>query len=88
MFCKYKCGYGLGDHCENPNHMRLIKCDCLAHFSIKRLYKRLDVVEIIFYHRIHIWANGDPTHGACDPRSTSWMLAYVPRVFHKLKEFI
>jgi hypothetical protein len=46
------------------------------------------VVEIIFNHQTHTQANGDPAHDACDPRSTSWMLAYAPRVFDKLKEFI
>jgi len=29
---------GLEDHHKDPNHMRSIKCDCLAHFSTKRLY--------------------------------------------------
>ncbi len=88
MFCKYECGYGLKDHYENPNHLRLIKCNYLTHFSIKRPYKWLDVVEIIFYHPTHIHANGHPIHGACDPRSTSQMSAYVQCVSHKLKEFI
>ncbi len=46
------------------------------------------MVEIIFYHLIHTRAHGDPIHGACDPGSTSQMLAYVPHVSHKLKEFI
>jgi len=68
--------------------MRSIKRGCLAHFSIKRLYTWLNVVEIVFYHRIHIWTNRDPIHGACESRSTLWMLAYAPCVFHKLKEFI
>jgi hypothetical protein len=22
MFCRYECGYGLEDHCKDPNHMR------------------------------------------------------------------
>jgi hypothetical protein len=73
---------------KDPNHMRSIKCRYLPHFSIKMLYTRPDVVEIIFYHRIHIWANGDPTHDACDPRSKSVMLTYAPHVYHKLKKFI
>ncbi len=88
MFCKYECGYGSEDHRKNPNNMRSIKCDCLAHFSIKRLYTWPYAVEIIFYHWIHTWANGDPIHSACDPGSTSQMLAYVPCMSHKLKEFI
>jgi hypothetical protein len=67
----YECGYGLEDHCENPNHMMSIKCNCLAHLSMKRLYTRPYVVEITFYHHIHVWANGDPTHAACDQGSTS-----------------
>jgi hypothetical protein len=88
LFYGYECGYGPKDHCKNPNHMRSIKRGCLAHFSIKRLYTWPNVVEITFYHWTHIWANGDPTHGACDLGSTSWMLAYAPHVSHKLKEFI
>jgi hypothetical protein len=88
MFCRYECGYGMEDHYEDPNHMRSIKHNCLAHFSIKRFYTWPYVVEIIFYHRTHIQANGDATHSACDLRSTSWMLTYAPHMSHKLKEFI
>jgi hypothetical protein len=29
------------------------------------------VVDITFYHWIHIHANGDPVHNACDLGSTS-----------------
>ncbi len=88
LFYRYERGYGLEDHHEDPNHMKLIKHSCLAHFSIKRLYTRPNVVEIIFYDRTHTWANGDPVQNACDSGSTSWMLTYAPRVFHRLKEFI
>jgi hypothetical protein len=88
MFCKYECGYGLEDCHENPNHMKSIKCGCLVHFSIKRFCTWPYVLETIFYHQIHTRANGDPTHGACDLRSTSQMLVYVPCMFQKLKEFI
>jgi hypothetical protein len=59
--------------------MRSIKHGCVAHFSIKSFYTLLDVVEITFYRWTHIQANGDPIHGACDPRSTSQMLAYTRR---------
>jgi hypothetical protein len=86
MFCRYECGYGPKDHCENLNHMRLIKHDCLAHFSIKRFYTQPNVVEITSYHRTHIQTNRDPTHG--DPRSTSRMSTYAPCMSHKLKDFI
>jgi len=86
--CRYKCGYGLENHHEDPNHMRLIKRSCLPHFSIKKFHTWENVVEIIFYHQTHTHANGDPTHGACDPGSTSWMSAYVPHMSHKFKEFI
>jgi hypothetical protein len=76
------------NHHKNPNHIILIKCNYLAHFSIKRLYTWLDVVEIIFYHQIHIRVNGDHPHGACDPWFISQMSAYAPRMSHKLKEFL
>ncbi len=79
---------GLMDHCKDPNHMRSINRNCLAHFSIKRLYTRPNVVEITFYHHTHIRTNGNLAHNACDPRSTSQMSMYAPCVFHKLKEFI
>jgi hypothetical protein len=88
MFCRYKCGYGPKDHHEDPNHMKLIKHNYLPHFSIKRLYTWPNVVEITFYHRTHTQANGDPSHGACDPRSTSLMSTYAPHMSHKLKDFI
>ncbi len=67
MFCKYECGYGPKDHREDPNHMR--KFNCLAYFSIKRIYTQPDVVEIRCYHWIHTHANGDLAHSACDPGS-------------------
>jgi len=41
-----------------------------------------------FYHWTHTQANGDPSHGAYDPRSTSQMSTYVPHMSHKLKDFI
>ncbi len=88
LFYRYECGYGPEDHHEDLDHMKPIKCGCLAHFSIKRVYTWLDVVEITFYHQIHIRANGDHAHGASNLGSTSRMLAYAPHVFHKLKEFI
>jgi hypothetical protein len=44
---------GLEDHHKNPNHMRSIKRNFLAHFSIKRLSTRPNVVEITFYHQTH-----------------------------------
>jgi hypothetical protein len=58
LFSKYEYCYGLEDHHKNPNHMRSIKHDFLTHFSIKRFYTRLDVVEIIFYNQTHTHANG------------------------------
>jgi hypothetical protein len=88
MFHRYECGYGPKDHCKDTNHMRSIKRNFLAHFSIKRLYTRPNVVEITFYYWTHTRANGNPTHNACDPRSTSHMSTYAPHVSHKLKEFI
>ncbi len=53
-----------------------------------RGFKQPNAVEIPFYHQTHTPTNGDPIHGACDPRSTSRMSAYAPCVFNKLKEFI
>jgi hypothetical protein len=82
MFCRYECGYELEDH------MKSIKHGCLAHFSIKRIYTWANVVEITFYHWTHTWANGDPSHGAYDSRSTSQMSTYAPHMSHKLKDFI
>jgi hypothetical protein len=88
MFCKYECGYGSEDCCKNPNHMRPIKHGCLAHFSIKRLYTWLDVVEITFTIKfipepmeivlmVHVTQG---LHQGCRHK--------FPRVSHKLKEFI
>jgi hypothetical protein len=65
--------------------MRSIKRNCLAHFSINRLYTWLDVVEIIFYHQTRTSPNGDPIHGACDLGFTSRMLAYAPHVFSQVE---
>ncbi len=73
---------------KDPKHMMLIKHGCLAHFSIERIYTQPNGVEITSYHHTHIQANGGPTHGACDLRSTSRMSKYVPHVFHKSKDFI
>jgi len=74
LFCRYECGYGLKDYREDPNHMGLIKCSCLAHFSIKRLYTWSNVMEITFYHWTHTWANGDPIHTAC------WLVVHITNV--------
>jgi hypothetical protein len=43
-----------------------MKWGCLAQFSIKQLYTRPKVVEIIFYHQPHTWANGELVHGKHD----------------------
>jgi hypothetical protein len=48
VFCKYGCIYGPYDHCNDPNHARLIKWGCLATFSIKQMYTWADVVELRF----------------------------------------
>jgi hypothetical protein len=85
--CRYECSYGLNDYHKHPNHMKLIKCGCLTHVSIKRFYTWPNVVAIIFYHRTHTRANGDPTHHACHLGSTSRMSTYAPCMFHTL-EFI
>ncbi len=63
MFYRYAHGYGLDNHCKNPNHRRSMKCSCLATFSIKWLYIWLEVVELSFYHHAHTQINGEPTHG-------------------------
>jgi hypothetical protein len=86
FFCRYECGYGLEDHCKDPNHMRSIKHSCLAHFSIKRFLHNPNVVEIDFYHQIHTQTN--ETWCMWLGGFTVWMLAYVPHVFHKSKDFI
>jgi hypothetical protein len=38
MFYKYDYAYGPNDHCNDPNHARIIKRGCLATFSFKGLY--------------------------------------------------
>jgi hypothetical protein len=65
-----------------------IKHDCLVHFSIKRLYTWLDIVEITFYHRIFIQANGDLAHNARDLNFVAQMSLYAPHMSQILKDYI
>jgi hypothetical protein len=46
--CRYACGYELEDN--YGNNTQSIKWKCLAQFSIRWLYTRPEVVEMIFYH--------------------------------------
>jgi hypothetical protein len=85
---RYQCGYGLEDYWENSTHIRSIKKGCLASFSIKCLYTRLDVVEITIYHKAHTWTNGSFAHGEHDPESISRMSSYAPHMSQTLKDHI
>jgi len=63
MQCRNECGYGPEDHCGDLDHTSSIKHGCLVAFLVKRLYVRLEVVEISFYHHAHTHIKGEPTHG-------------------------
>jgi hypothetical protein len=73
---------------KRPQSHKVNQTQLFYPLSIKRLYTWPNMVEIIFYHQTHIQTNGDPSHGACDPRSTSRMSTFAPCMSHKLKEFI
>jgi len=45
------------------------------------------MVEITFYHRAHIQANGVLAHGACNLKYTTKMSLYALCVSQKLKDF-
>jgi hypothetical protein len=68
---KYQYRHGPKEYQENSTHTRSIKRECLTSFSIKRLYTRLDVVEITIYHKAHIQTDGSFAHGEHDLESIS-----------------
>jgi hypothetical protein len=88
FWSRYPCGYGPEDYQENSTHTRSIKRGCLASFSIKRLYTRLDVAKITIYHKAHTRTDGSFAHGEHDPESISRMFCYVPRMSQALKDHI
>jgi hypothetical protein len=89
VFCsRYQCGYGPDNYRENSTHIRSIKKECLASFSIKRLYTRPDVAEITIYHKAHRRTNGSFAHGEHDLKSISHMSCYAPRMSQALKDHI
>jgi hypothetical protein len=85
---RYQCGYGTEDYRENSTHIQSIKQGCLTSFSIKRLYKRLDVAKITVYHKAHTQTNGSFAHGEHDPESISRMSRYAPHMSQALKDHI
>jgi len=88
FWSRYQCRYGPKDYRENSTHIRSIKRGCLASFSIKRLYTRLDVAEITIYHKAHTWTNGSFAHGEHDLESISRMPCYAPCMSQALKDHI
>jgi hypothetical protein len=66
MRYRNECGYGSEDHHGDLDHISSIKHGCLAAFLVKRLYVRLEVVEISFYHCAHTHTKGEFTHGQDD----------------------
>ncbi len=88
FWSRYQCRYGPKDYQENSTHTRSIKRGCLASFSIKRLYTRLDVGKITIYHKAHTWTNGSFAHGEHDLESISRMPCYAPCMSQVLKDHI
>jgi hypothetical protein len=84
FFFRHQCRYGPKDYQENSTHTRSIKRGCLASFSIKFLYTRLDVAKITIYHRAHTRTDGSFTHGEHDTESIS----YAPCMSQALKDHI
>jgi hypothetical protein len=46
------------------------------------------VAEIISYHRLHTWANGEPVHGKHDLDSIMQPFFFAPRMSQALKNHI
>jgi len=84
--CKYACEYELGDNHEN--NTQSIKWRCLVQFSIRWLYTRHEVVEMIFYHKPHTHFSGEPTHGKHDPNSITRSFFFTPQMSQTLKDCI
>ncbi len=85
---KYECRYGLKDYQENSTHIWSIKQGCLASFSIKRLYTRLDVAEITFHHKAHTQIDGLFAHGEHDLKSIFRMPHCAPHTSQALEDHI
>jgi len=88
LFCKYACGHGPKDNCENLNHNWSIKWNYLAQFSIRWLYTQPEVIEIIFYHRLCTRINGELTHGKHDIHSITEPSFFAPQMSQALKGHI
>jgi hypothetical protein len=46
------------------------------------------VAEIIFYHRLHTWINGEPAHGKHDLDSIARPSFFAPQMSQALKDHI
>ncbi len=88
FWSRYQCEYGPEDYWENSTNIRSVKQGCLASFSIKHLYTRLVVSEIIIYHKAHTRTDGSFAHGEHDSKSISCMSFYAPCTSQALKDHI
>jgi hypothetical protein len=88
FWSKYQCGYGLEDYQKDSTHTPYLKWWCLSSFSIKCLYTRPNVAEIMIYHKAHTQVNGSFAHGGHYPTSISPMFCYVPCMSQALKDHI
>jgi hypothetical protein len=88
FWSRYQSGYGPKDYLENSTHTRSIKRGYLASFPIKHLYTRLDVDEIIIYHKAHTQTDGSFAHGEHDPESIFRMFRYAPCMSQELNNHI
>jgi hypothetical protein len=57
-------------------------------FSIKCLYTRFDVADIMIYRKAHTQTNDSFAHGEHDPESISCMFHYGPHMSQALKDHI
>ncbi len=53
-----------------------------------KLYTRPEVEDIIFYHQLHMWANGELTHGKHDFDSIVRPSCFAPRMSQAFKDHI
>jgi len=57
-------------------------------FSIKHLYTRPNVIEIIIYHKVHTRTDGSFAHDEHDLESIFRMSCYVSHISQALKDHI
>jgi hypothetical protein len=84
----YQCNFGLKDYYHDTLHQKSKKRGCNPKFSMKRLLKYPNVVEIQWSNMDHTCEDGTPTHGTLDSDLILCTSFQVPHVSKHIKEWV